>query len=194
MHGPDPETGHPIEGFSQVCFIRITVRNPNVIFGDASSREWLRCSGTLRGGTGLLNGSRSIWNGSQCARYDPLRLCAPHGREIVGDGVPLRLVVICVAVQGSEDVAGAGSSALHCHDRHDRHVVEDCRPVAGNNIEVQTSRCIGMASRKQPRLGNSWPSAGSIRHSNPTTSSRSRRAMQVSSTGGRRASRRVDCA
>ncbi|MCG5501774.1 Vat family streptogramin A O-acetyltransferase [Ectothiorhodospira lacustris] len=34
MHGPSPETKHPMEGFPQVCFIRNTVRNPNIIIGE----------------------------------------------------------------------------------------------------------------------------------------------------------------
>jgi virginiamycin A acetyltransferase len=34
MHGPDPQTKHPMEGFPQVCFIRNTVRNPNIVVGD----------------------------------------------------------------------------------------------------------------------------------------------------------------
>ena len=34
MHGPDPKTTHPMEGFPQVCFIKNTVSNPNVIVGD----------------------------------------------------------------------------------------------------------------------------------------------------------------
>jgi hypothetical protein len=31
MHGPNPETKHPMEGFPQVSFIRNTVRNPSII-------------------------------------------------------------------------------------------------------------------------------------------------------------------
>jgi virginiamycin A acetyltransferase len=34
MQGPSPETKHPMEGFPQVCFIRNTVRNPNIIVGE----------------------------------------------------------------------------------------------------------------------------------------------------------------
>ena len=34
VHGPDPRTAHPMDGFAQVCFIRNTVRNPNIIVGD----------------------------------------------------------------------------------------------------------------------------------------------------------------
>lgn len=34
MHGPNPETKHPMEGFPQVCFIRNTVRDPNIIVGE----------------------------------------------------------------------------------------------------------------------------------------------------------------
>lgn len=34
MHGPDPDTPHPMEGFPQVCFIRNTVRNPNILVGE----------------------------------------------------------------------------------------------------------------------------------------------------------------
>lgn len=34
MHGPSPDTKHPMEGFPQICFIRNTVRNPNIIVGE----------------------------------------------------------------------------------------------------------------------------------------------------------------
>ena len=34
MHGPDPQTTHPMDGFPQVCFIKNTIRNPNIIVGD----------------------------------------------------------------------------------------------------------------------------------------------------------------
>lgn len=34
MLGPDPNTVHPMEGFPQVCFIKNTVTNPNIIIGD----------------------------------------------------------------------------------------------------------------------------------------------------------------
>ena len=34
MHGPNPESKHPMEGFPQVCFIKNTVQNPNIIVGD----------------------------------------------------------------------------------------------------------------------------------------------------------------
>lgn len=34
MHGPDPMNKHPMEGFPQVCFIKNTVTNPNIIVGD----------------------------------------------------------------------------------------------------------------------------------------------------------------
>ena len=34
MHGPDPKNKHPMEGFPQVCFIKNTVSNPNIIIGD----------------------------------------------------------------------------------------------------------------------------------------------------------------
>ena len=34
MNGPDPRNPHPMEGFPQVCFIRNTVRNPNIVIGD----------------------------------------------------------------------------------------------------------------------------------------------------------------
>ena len=34
LHGPSPDTKHPMEGFPQVCFIRNTVRNPNIIVGE----------------------------------------------------------------------------------------------------------------------------------------------------------------
>lgn len=34
MHGPSPDTKHPMAGFPQVCFIRNTVQNPNIIVGE----------------------------------------------------------------------------------------------------------------------------------------------------------------
>lgn len=34
MHYPDPTNPHPMEGFPQVCFIKNTVSNPNIIIGD----------------------------------------------------------------------------------------------------------------------------------------------------------------
>ena len=34
MHGPLPTDPHPLAGFPQVCFIRNTVKNPNVVVGD----------------------------------------------------------------------------------------------------------------------------------------------------------------
>ena len=34
MQGPDPSNKHPMEGFHQVCFIKNTVTNPNIIIGD----------------------------------------------------------------------------------------------------------------------------------------------------------------
>jgi len=34
MQGPDPLNKHPMEGFPQVCFIKNTVTNPNIIVGD----------------------------------------------------------------------------------------------------------------------------------------------------------------
>ncbi|MCY1394786.1 Virginiamycin A acetyltransferase [compost metagenome] len=34
MHGPSPQNKHPMEGFPQVCFIKNTVDNPNIIIGD----------------------------------------------------------------------------------------------------------------------------------------------------------------
>jgi virginiamycin A acetyltransferase len=34
MYGPSPDTKHPMEGFPQVCFIRNTVRSPNIIVGE----------------------------------------------------------------------------------------------------------------------------------------------------------------
>ena len=36
MNGPEPTNPHPMEGFPQVCFIKNTVRNPNIIVGDYS--------------------------------------------------------------------------------------------------------------------------------------------------------------
>ncbi|QEI06467.1 Vat family streptogramin A O-acetyltransferase [Pigmentiphaga aceris] len=34
MNGPNPSNPHPMEGFPQVCFIKNTVRNPNIVVGD----------------------------------------------------------------------------------------------------------------------------------------------------------------
>ena len=34
MNGPSPLNTHPMEGFPQVCFIKNTVSNPNIIIGD----------------------------------------------------------------------------------------------------------------------------------------------------------------
>ncbi len=34
MHGPNPAESYPMEGFPQVCFIRNTVKNPNILIGD----------------------------------------------------------------------------------------------------------------------------------------------------------------
>lgn len=34
MEGPDPTSKHPMDGFPQVCFIKNTVKNPNIIIGD----------------------------------------------------------------------------------------------------------------------------------------------------------------
>ncbi|AXW87490.1 MULTISPECIES: Vat family streptogramin A O-acetyltransferase [Lonsdalea] len=34
MQGPDPTNKHPMQGFPQVCFIKNTVTNPNIIIGD----------------------------------------------------------------------------------------------------------------------------------------------------------------
>lgn len=34
MNGPDPRTVHPMTGFPQVCFIKNTVKNPNIHIGD----------------------------------------------------------------------------------------------------------------------------------------------------------------
>lgn len=34
MHGPDPSDPHPMKGFPQVCYIRNTVRNPNIVVGE----------------------------------------------------------------------------------------------------------------------------------------------------------------
>jgi len=34
MNGPDPKNPHPMTGFPQVCYIKNTVKNPNVIIGD----------------------------------------------------------------------------------------------------------------------------------------------------------------
>ena len=34
MHGPDPRNAHPMAGFPQVCYIRNTVKNPNIVVGE----------------------------------------------------------------------------------------------------------------------------------------------------------------
>ena len=34
MYGADPNTKHPMEGFPQICFIKNTVSNPNIVIGD----------------------------------------------------------------------------------------------------------------------------------------------------------------
>lgn len=34
LHGPKPETKHPMDGFPQVCFIKNTVQNPNIVIGE----------------------------------------------------------------------------------------------------------------------------------------------------------------
>jgi len=34
MHGPSPSDPHPMEGFPQVCYIKNTVKNPNIQIGD----------------------------------------------------------------------------------------------------------------------------------------------------------------
>ena len=34
MYGADPQDKHPMAGFPQICFIKNTVSNPNIIIGD----------------------------------------------------------------------------------------------------------------------------------------------------------------
>jgi len=34
MHGPSPDSKHPMAGFPQVCYIKNTVKNPNIVIGD----------------------------------------------------------------------------------------------------------------------------------------------------------------
>ncbi|MGN7919096.1 Vat family streptogramin A O-acetyltransferase [Lysobacter sp. 22409] len=34
MQGPSPEQTHPMDGFPQVCFIKNTIKNPNIVVGD----------------------------------------------------------------------------------------------------------------------------------------------------------------
>lgn len=34
MQGPNPKNKHPMDGFPQVCFIKNTVKSPNIIVGD----------------------------------------------------------------------------------------------------------------------------------------------------------------
>lgn len=36
MNGPNPENKHPMDGFPQVCFIKNTVKNPDIVVGDYS--------------------------------------------------------------------------------------------------------------------------------------------------------------
>ena len=36
MNGPDPANPHPMTGFPQVCYIKNTVSNPNIIIGDGA--------------------------------------------------------------------------------------------------------------------------------------------------------------
>lgn len=34
MNGPDPTTSHPMEGFEQICYIKNTISNPQIVVGD----------------------------------------------------------------------------------------------------------------------------------------------------------------
>lgn len=34
LNGPSPDNPHPMEGFPQVCFIKNTVKNPDIVIGD----------------------------------------------------------------------------------------------------------------------------------------------------------------
>jgi len=34
LQGPSPEQTHPMDGFPQVCFIKNTIKNPNIVVGD----------------------------------------------------------------------------------------------------------------------------------------------------------------
>ena len=34
MYGPNADSKHPMEGFPQICFIKNTVNNPNIVIGD----------------------------------------------------------------------------------------------------------------------------------------------------------------
>jgi virginiamycin A acetyltransferase len=34
LNGPNPENKYPMEGFPQVCYIKNTVKNPNIVVGD----------------------------------------------------------------------------------------------------------------------------------------------------------------
>ncbi len=34
MNGPNPADAHPLKGFAQVCYIKNTVTNPNIVIGD----------------------------------------------------------------------------------------------------------------------------------------------------------------
>ncbi|MNQ62715.1 Virginiamycin A acetyltransferase [compost metagenome] len=36
MHGPDPANPHPMKGFPQLCFIKNTIKGPNIEVGDYS--------------------------------------------------------------------------------------------------------------------------------------------------------------
>ncbi len=36
MYGPDPGNTHPLVGFPQVCYLKNTIKNPNIVVGDYS--------------------------------------------------------------------------------------------------------------------------------------------------------------
>ena len=42
MHGPDPANPHPMNGFPQVCFIKNTIKGPNIEVGDYTYYETRR--------------------------------------------------------------------------------------------------------------------------------------------------------
>jgi len=50
LNGASPDTKHPMEGFPQICFIKNTVSNPNIVIGDytyyddpENSEDFERC-------------------------------------------------------------------------------------------------------------------------------------------------------
>jgi hypothetical protein len=61
-----------------------------------------------------------------------------------------------IPVQRSEDVAGAGSHALHRNDGGDRNVVKDSRTIAGEQHIARITHDMGIAEElaQEAALGN----------------------------------------